>query len=101
MKRISKGKMLLEEARVDYKKGEYLKSNRKLTDSEYLLTTSFRKCDHKPEKLFQLLSRPGKNGSMQLSKNRKEMVDYSIIIDKFSRKCFDLPEQRSKNMSLC
>ena len=37
--RISKGKMLLEEARVAYNKGEYLQSNRKLTDSEYLLTS--------------------------------------------------------------
>ena len=37
--RISRGKMLLEEARVAYNKGEYLQSNRKLTDSEYLLTS--------------------------------------------------------------
>ena len=39
--RISKGKILLEEAEIVYKKGQYLQANRKITDSEYLLTESY------------------------------------------------------------
>ncbi len=39
--RISKGKILLSEADIAYKKGQYLQANRKITDSEYLLTESY------------------------------------------------------------
>lgn len=85
--RISRGKMLLEEARITYKKGEYLKSNRKLTDAEYLLTTSYDNALANLKSYFDsyplwkkwvnaTIKESGKNG------------DYSIIIDKFSRKCF-------------
>jgi hypothetical protein len=40
--RISKGKMLLEESVVAYSNGMYMLANRKITDSEYLLTESFK-----------------------------------------------------------
>ncbi len=85
--RISRGKMLLEEARVAYNKGEYLQSNRKLTDSEYLLTNSY---DNATEHLKNYFSSfpVWKKWVNATIKESEKSGDYSIIIDKFSRKCF-------------
>jgi hypothetical protein len=85
--RISKGKMLLEEAEVAYKKGQYLQANRKLTDSEYLLTASYESASANLENYFK--SYPVWKGWVEktIAESRKNR-EYSIIIDKFSRKCF-------------
>jgi hypothetical protein len=85
--RISKGKMLLEEGRVAYKKGEYLQSNRKLTDSEYLLTSSYEKATTNLENYFDSYPIWKKWVNATIKESEKN-GDYSIIIDKFSRKCF-------------
>jgi hypothetical protein len=79
--RISMGKMLLIEAEIAYKKGQYLQANRKVTDSEYLLTDSYENAAANLKNYFKSYSTWTINDS---KKNR----DYSIIIDKFSRKCF-------------
>jgi hypothetical protein len=85
--RISKGKMLLEEARVAYKKGEYLQSNRKLTDSEYLLTSCYENALANLKNYFN--SYPlWKTWVNSTIKESEKNGDYSIIIDKFSRKCY-------------
>jgi hypothetical protein len=84
--RISKGKMLLKEAEIDYNKGQYLQSNRKLTDSEYLLTASYENASENLRDYFK--SYPvWKNWVDKAIKESKKNCDYSIIIDKFSRKC--------------
>ena len=85
--RISKGKMLLEEARVDYNKGEYIKSNRKLTDSEYLLLSSYDKATANLKNYFESYPQWKKWVNAAIKESEKN-GDYSIIIDKFSRKCF-------------
>jgi hypothetical protein len=85
--RISKGKMLLEEGRVAYKRGEYLQANRKITDSEYLLTSSFENATANLKDYFN--SYPlWKSWVNKTIKESEKNRDYSIIIDKFSRKCF-------------
>ena len=85
--RISKGKMLLEEARISYNKAEYLQSNRKLTDSEYLLTSSYDKATTNLKSYFESYPQWKKWVNAAIKESEKN-GDYSIIIDKFSRKCF-------------
>lgn len=85
--RISKGKMLLQEARVAYKNSEYLQANRKITDSEYLLTSSFDNASENLNNYFRSfhLWQAWAEKTIRESKNNE---DYCIIIDKFSRKLY-------------
>jgi len=85
--RISNGKLLLKEGEIAYAKGQYLQANRKITDSEYLLTASY---EHATSNLKNYLkSYPvWKNWVDKTLTDSKRNRDYSIIIDKFSRKCY-------------
>jgi hypothetical protein len=85
--RISKGKILLNEAEIIYDKGQYLLANRKITDAEYLLSESFDYASANLKNYFKSfpLWRKWVDKTLYDSKNNR---DYSIIIDKFSRKCF-------------
>lgn len=85
--RISKGKILLEEAEVAYNKGQYLPANRKLTDSEYLLTESFNTASSNRRDYFKSYS-TWKNWIDKTISESKRNHDYAIIVDKYSRKCF-------------
>jgi hypothetical protein len=85
--RISKGKILLEEAEIVYKKGQYLQSNRKITDAEYLLTESYENASTNLKNYFKSYSVWKKWADRTINESKKNR-DYSIIIDKFSRKCF-------------
>ncbi len=85
--RISMGKMLLEETDIAFNKGMYLQANRKITDSEYLLTESFKNATESLKEYFKSYSLWKK--WVELTVNESKINnDYSIIIDKFSRKCF-------------
>jgi hypothetical protein len=83
--RISKGKILLMEAEIVYNKGQYLQANRKITDSEYLLTESYEYASANLKNYFKSFSVWKRWTDKTLSDSRKNK-DYSIIIDKFSRK---------------
>jgi hypothetical protein len=85
--RISKGKILLEEAKIVYDKGQYLQANRKITDAEYLLTESYENASANLKNYFKSFSIWKKWVDKTLIESKKSR-DYSIIIDKFSRKCF-------------
>ena len=85
--RISKGKMLLGESEILYKKGQYLQANRKVTDSEYLLTSSYENATSNLKNYFKSYS-TWKNWVNKTINESKRNGDYSIIIDKFSRKFF-------------
>ena len=85
--RISKGKMLLKEAEIVYNKGLFLQANRKLTDSEYLLTYSYDDATANLKSYFKSYS-IWKNWAAKTIIESKKNSDYSIIIDKFSRKCY-------------
>lgn len=83
--RISKGGMLLKEARIIYQKGRYLEAGKKLTESEYLLTTSFENASINLKNYFR--SYPEwKRWSEKTIVNSRDSGDYSIIVDKYSRK---------------
>jgi hypothetical protein len=85
--RISKGKLLLDEAEIVYNKGQYLQASRKITDSEYLLTESYENASANLKNYFKSFSVWEKWVDKTLNESKKSR-DYSIIIDKFSRKCF-------------
>jgi hypothetical protein len=85
--RISKGKILLEEAEIIYKKGQFLQANRKLTDAEYLLTYSYDDATTHLKNYFKSYSQ-WKYWVDKTINDSKIKGDYSIIIDKFSRKCY-------------
>jgi hypothetical protein len=85
--RISKGKMLLKEAEIAYENKQYLKADRKMTDSEYLLTASYENANENLKNYFKSYSVWKKWVDKTISESRTNQ-DYSIIIDKFSRKCF-------------
>jgi hypothetical protein len=85
--RISKGKLMLKEAEVLYANGQYFKANRKMIDSEYLLTVSYDNASADLKNYFKSYTLWKKWIDKTLNDSRKAH-DYSIIIDKFSRKCF-------------
>jgi hypothetical protein len=84
---ISKGKMLLKEAEIAYNKGQYLQANKKITDSEILLDSSYDNVTSNIKNYFKSYSQ-WKNWFDKTINDSKINHDYSIIIDKFSRKCF-------------
>ena len=83
--RISRGKMLLEEAEIIYKKGQYLSSNVKITDSEFLLKSSYKDASTDLKNYFKLFPLWKRLAEKTINDSRKN-GDYSILIDKFSRK---------------
>ena len=85
--RISKGKLLLDEAEIVYNNGKYLQANRKITDAEYLLTASYENASANLKSYFKSFSIWKKWVDRTLNESKKSR-DYSIIVDKFSRKCF-------------
>lgn len=85
--RISKGKMLLEEADLEYSKGHYLVANRKTTESEYLLKTSLETASESLRSYFRSFPQ-WKSWVDQTVRNSKKSGGNSIIIDKFSRKLY-------------
>jgi hypothetical protein len=85
--RISRGKIMLREAEIVYNKGQYFQANRKLTDSEYLLTESFEYASANLKNYFKSFPTWKRWVDRTLYDSRKNN-DYSIIVDKFSRKCF-------------
>ena len=84
--RISKGKMLLKESEVAFKKGQFADANKKITDSELLLTDSYKIATTSLKEYFN--SYPvWKNWVDKTIKESRQNKSYSIIIDKYSRKC--------------
>jgi len=85
-KRISKGKMLLKESEVAYSKGQYAQAKVRVTDSELLLTESYEKATTHLKEYFN--SYPDwKKWADRTIRESRQNLSYSIIIDKYSRKC--------------
>jgi uncharacterized protein YpmB len=85
--RISKGKLLLRESEIAYSKGQYFLANRKIIDSEYLLTASYDVASQDLKEYFEDYSRWQKWVDKTIKESRQNK-NCSLIIDKFSRKCF-------------
>ncbi len=85
--RISKGKMLLSEAEVAYNIGQYLQADRKLTESEYLLTNVFESSKEDLKNYFRSFPTWKKWYQAAISDSKRNN-SYSVIVDKFSKKCY-------------
>jgi len=85
--RISRGKLFLKEAEIANSNHQYLLANRKISDAEYLLTASYSNVNENLQLYFKSYPEWNKWINKTISDSRKNR-DYSIIIDKFSRKCF-------------
>jgi L,D-peptidoglycan transpeptidase YkuD (ErfK/YbiS/YcfS/YnhG family) len=85
--RISKGRMLLKEAEVAFNKGQYLPANRKITDAEYLLTSVYENATSELREYFKSFATWKRWTQSTISDSRKNN-SYSIIVDKFSKKCY-------------
>lgn len=83
--RISKGKMLFEEAEIAFSKGHYLQAYRNITDAEYLLVSSYETASENLRNYFKSFPLWEK-WSEKTIRDSKRNGDYSIIIDKFSHK---------------
>ncbi len=84
--RIARGKILLREGIHSYQEGEYIKANKKITDSEYLLTASWENARSNLENYFTQYPSWKKITENAISESRQNN-NYAVIIDKFSRKC--------------
>jgi L,D-peptidoglycan transpeptidase YkuD (ErfK/YbiS/YcfS/YnhG family) len=86
-KRISNGKFLLKEGEVAYNKGQYLPANRKITEAEYLLTDVYENATAEIRDYFKSFSTWKQWVQSAIIESRANR-SYSIIVDKFSRKCY-------------
>ena len=85
--RISKGKMMLTEAEVAFKNGQYLQSERKLNESEYLLTNVYESSKEELKSYFKSFSTWRRLAQSAINDSKKTN-SYSVIVDKFSKKCY-------------
>jgi hypothetical protein len=85
--RISKGKLALREGEIAFKKGQYLSANNKITDAEYMISGSYEHAMNQLEEYFK--SYPvWKKWMEEAIRESKQKRISSIIVDKFSRKCY-------------
>jgi L,D-peptidoglycan transpeptidase YkuD (ErfK/YbiS/YcfS/YnhG family) len=84
--RISKGRMLLKESEVAYRKGQYAQAKVKITESELLLNESYEKANTHLKEYFNSFPE-WKKWSDRTIRESRQNHNYAIIIDKYSRKC--------------
>jgi murein L,D-transpeptidase YafK len=85
--RISKGNILLREGEVAFNKGQYLPANRKITEAEYLLTGVYENAISELKEYFKSFS-TWKQWTQSAINESRSNRSYSIVVDKFSRKCY-------------
>jgi hypothetical protein len=85
--RISQGKMLLKDSETSFESRRYLEAEKSVAESEDLLRASYEFADVNLRKYFTSypLWKKWVDSTIAASKRNK---DYSIIVDKFSRKLF-------------
>lgn len=83
--RISRGKMLLKEAELEYSRGHLLPAERKISDAEFLLSSSHETANSSLRSYFNSYPvwKSWVDKTIALSKTTR---DYVIIVDKYSRK---------------
>jgi L,D-peptidoglycan transpeptidase YkuD (ErfK/YbiS/YcfS/YnhG family) len=85
--RISKGNQLLKEGEDVYNKGQYLPANAKITEAEYLLSGVYESTISELKDYFRSYT-TWKRWTQSAIIESKTSKSYSIIVDKFSRKCY-------------
>jgi len=84
---ISKGKFLLKESELSFKEGKYLQAKRNIDESEKLLTSSYDYATSDLKSYFKSYPHWKKMIDSTIAVS-KETSDYTILVDKFSRKVF-------------
>jgi murein L,D-transpeptidase YafK len=79
--------MFLREGEVFYNEGQYLTANRKITEAEYLLTSVYSSATEELKTYFKSYPEWKKWVQSAINDSRRNN-SYSIIVDKFSRKCY-------------
>jgi hypothetical protein len=82
---ISKGEMLIAEAEIAWDKGEYVKAEKMISESEQLLEPSYKYADANLRSYFRLYPQWKKWADTTIAESSLTQ-DYSIIVDKYSRK---------------
>jgi hypothetical protein len=82
---ISRGKFLLTESSIACQNGDYLLAENKLNESEYLLTSSYEHANENLKSYFRSYPEWKRWVDSTIACSM-ETRDYSIIVDKFSRK---------------
>lgn len=85
-KNISNGKLLLKESEVAYKKGDYSLSKARAAESESLLAASYEYANNHLEEYFSSYHLWKTWADRAINESRR-IKGYSIIVDKYSRKC--------------
>jgi len=85
--RISKGRFLVSESEMAYKKGDLLVADRKLNEAEYLLSSSFDNANQNLESYFNEFPQ-WKRWVEKTIADSKASKDYAIVVDKFARKLY-------------
>ncbi len=85
-KNIARGEILLNESKVAYDKGEFIQARRKLNESDRLLTSSYEIGTTSLKAYFNRYPLWKKWADNTIRESRQKQA-YSIIIDKYSRKC--------------
>jgi hypothetical protein len=83
--RISRGKFLLKESEIAYNKGLFFQADRKITEAESLLKSSYENAYAELEFYFKLYPEWKKWIEKTINES-KEKRDYAVIVDKYSRK---------------
>ena len=86
-KNISRGEMLLTEAEIALEKGDYVQAGEKINQSEELLIPAYNYADANLRSYFRSFPEWKKLVDTTIAESRVNQ-DYSIIVDKFSRKVF-------------
>jgi hypothetical protein len=84
---MSKGEILLTEAEMAWGKGEYVRAQEKITEVIKLLVPSYEYADANLRSYFRSYPQWKKWADSTIAESRINQ-DYSIIVDKFSRKVF-------------
>jgi len=84
---ISKGEIILAEAEIEWGKGEYFQAQKKLTEVEKLLVPTYEYADANLRSYFRSYPLWKRWADSTIAESRTNQ-DYSIIVDKFSRKVY-------------
>lgn len=83
---ISRGRMLLKESEVAYKKGDYSVAKEKVASSELLLVDAYENANEHLTLYFSSFPK-WKQWVDRTIRESRQNQSYAIIIDKYSRKC--------------
>ena len=83
---ISRGRLLLKEAEISFRKGDFISAGKKAEESENLLVPSYNTANENLKEYFE--SSPlWKKWADRTIRESRQNSSHAIIVDKFARKC--------------